>query len=493
MVVSFLLVVGIFNYTEFNSAKDWNGFPYRLFVLPVRTWQLVALPMLFGVAAVELVYVAWIKLVWIHGETSLPGWFGVVLGAYMVLYQTALWSLAGFRIIRVLVLSLGGLSSVAVACLPFFSKNSASPWFSETRLVVIMVGMTLLAFVAAWMVVGRQRCGGGRRQNWIKGLIERIGDAMPRRTNDFASPAAAQFWFEWRRWGLLLPGCVAFALACMASISWVNRTDPRFTNYLLGRILGMPLVLAFVLGKGVVKPDFWSTNLALPGFLAIRPLREGEFVACKMKVAAVSALITCSLVAGFIALWLPLWADTTQLRLPMVFSRVLHPHSWQIFVVLYFAVFVVVTWRCLVSDLWAGLSGSRSYYIGCLCLGVMLPALLLLACGIWSDTIASQIHNHPNVVAIAAGSAIGWTLALLVILKLWCAVFYWSKSTPRRTLQYLLIWVGATLCFIALAVLSTPWADTFRLEHLFVLAALLLMPLARLGLAPWALGKNRHR
>src|SRR5215204_2580869 len=60
MTLSFLLLMGIFNYTEFNSTKEWNGFPYRLFTLPVRTWQLVALPMFLCVTSVELVYLAWI-------------------------------------------------------------------------------------------------------------------------------------------------------------------------------------------------------------------------------------------------------------------------------------------------------------------------------------------------------------------------------------------------------------------------------------------------
>src|SRR5690348_13529810 len=52
MVVSFLLLMGIVNYTEYNSTKEWNGFPFRLFVLPLRMWQLVAMPMVLGVASV---------------------------------------------------------------------------------------------------------------------------------------------------------------------------------------------------------------------------------------------------------------------------------------------------------------------------------------------------------------------------------------------------------------------------------------------------------
>src|SRR5690349_2325639 len=45
MVCSFFLVFGIFHYAEFNPRKNWHGFPYRLFALPVPTWILVALPM----------------------------------------------------------------------------------------------------------------------------------------------------------------------------------------------------------------------------------------------------------------------------------------------------------------------------------------------------------------------------------------------------------------------------------------------------------------
>src|SRR5580692_5737040 len=73
MVLSFLLVMGIFNYTEYNATREWHGFPYRLFVLPIRTWRLVTLPMLLGVVSVELLYAAWIKLVWAHDDVSLPG------------------------------------------------------------------------------------------------------------------------------------------------------------------------------------------------------------------------------------------------------------------------------------------------------------------------------------------------------------------------------------------------------------------------------------
>ncbi len=188
MVLSFLLMMGIFNYTEFNSSREWNGFPYRLFVLPVRTWQLVIMPMFLGLVSVELLYLAWMKLVWTH-ENIPAAWFAVVLGAYMIFYQTILWSLAGLRIMRLLVLSLGGVSLIAVACLPMFDKIFPSPWFSEKRLIPALIAMTAFAVVVSLTAVARQRCGGGRRQSWFIALLDFISDALPRRTKNFASPA----------------------------------------------------------------------------------------------------------------------------------------------------------------------------------------------------------------------------------------------------------------------------------------------------------------
>src|SRR5581483_1054554 len=399
MTVSLLLVFGLFNYTEFNSTREWNGFPYRLFSLPLRTWQLVALPMLLGIATVEVVYVAWIKLVLTHNPVLKPEWFAVLLGAYMIFYHTALWSLAGFRIARIIVLSLGGVSSILVAWLPFSDSQGAYPWLSEKYLAAGMAVLAFISFLIAWTVVGRQRRGGGHRRNWIHCLLEQAGDLLPRRNRQFASPAAAQFWFEWRRAGLLLPACVGFALlAIFGPFSWAFRTDPRSTIDTLVKIVAMPIVLAFAIGKGFIKPEFWSTNLSLPQFLGVRPLSAEEFVVSKMKVAALSVTIAWLLVLGFIALWLPLWADKTQLQQFLREFRRFYPHSWLAITILYFAGFAVITWRCLVSGLWVGLSGNRSYYIASACLQVLVPTLLSLAAGLFSDTIDSEIQQHPDVV-----------------------------------------------------------------------------------------------
>ena len=76
---------------------------------------------------------------------------------------------------------------MAVACLPLFYKIIPSPWLSTNRLIPFVIALALLSFLFAWSTVARQRCGGGRRQSWLKTLIDQLSDVLPRRTTDFVS------------------------------------------------------------------------------------------------------------------------------------------------------------------------------------------------------------------------------------------------------------------------------------------------------------------
>ncbi len=96
--------------------------------------------------------------------------------------------------------------------------------------------------------------------------------------------------------------------------------------------------------------------------------------------------------------------------------------------------------------------------------------------------------------------ALLWVAALAVAAKFWIAAFSWRKVAPQRVRQYLIVWLGSTLCLITLAVLL--WAgllryflpsDIYRVRSLLILAALLVMPFGRLGLATSSLARNRHR
>jgi len=507
---SIFLVFGIFNYTEFNPQKQWTGFPYHLFTLPVRTSRLVALPMIAGVCAAELTYFAWVKLVFVHEELVRPEWFAILIGGYLVFFQTVLWTLAGAKILRIVILSLVGTSLVGIAFVPFLPKLPSDWWLSEGVWISVLVLLAVLAYLIAWNAVSRQRTGGGVRQNWLKKQAELILDFLPRRRSEFRSAASAQLWFEWRRSGFLLPGAVgAMLVLVVGPLSWHLRNETSIVLWILPQILAMPVVLAAAMSKGVSKPDFWSSTLALPSFIAARPIATGELVVVKLKAAALSAALTWSLVFAFLFLWLNFWAKVDQLSMLrigywMVYGHSVYPQYAMAALIL--ATCMVLTWKFLVNGLCVGLSGNRNLFIGSAA-GYCLLGILGIIGLTWlldHDRIfMAWVRRAPDQLLGAFELAI----AVAVIGKLWLAVFSWRWISRRRTWRYLVLWLVATLVLITLAKLL--WAhgcltlslmslldmlplDPYRLEYFLILIALLTIPLARLGLAPSALRRNRH-
>ncbi|MDB6124930.1 MAG: hypothetical protein JWQ71_3923 [Pedosphaera sp.] len=487
MIWTMILVFGVFHYAEFNPRKNWHGFPYRNFVLPVPTWMLVAVPMFLGLISVELVYVAWAKLVFSPLGRSIGFWPAAALGSGIICYQALVWSLAGFRIARMVVLVLAGIIFLQLTLMPFaaelFNMEQARV---VTALTVAFPGLAIVAFLGGWFSVEKQRRGGGRGRGWLKARIGQFIDAMPRRRKGFGSSAEAQFWFEWRRAGLLLPICVgAVLLMIFGPVSWFTRSDADATLWTLGWALGLPILLAVNIGKGFVKPDFWSGDIALAPFVAVRPLASGEWVVTKMKVAALGVVIAWLLVLAFLSLWLPLWANCTQLKELWDTFIVLHnPLSAGVILILLVMLAMVLTWRGMVGGLWLGLSGNKKLYVGAAGTHAVVLIVVILGITFWLKHF--QWRELERYV-----SWLGWGLTIAVMCKLWLAVFSWNKISAGRVGRYALIWAVGTGGLVALVMLVCP--NVFWLKHLLILAALLPVPLARLGLAPLALAKNRHR
>jgi hypothetical protein len=98
--------------------------------------------------------------------------------------------------------------------------------------------------------------------------------------------------------------------------------------------------------------------------------------------------------------------------------------------------------------------------------------------------------------------------ALAVFAKFFLAAWTWRDISPGRVRKYLFLWLCATVCLMALIFLLwadglfslvligffgfLPW-DTHRLLALLVLLTLLVIPLARIGMAPSSFAKSRHR
>jgi hypothetical protein len=487
MIISLALVFGIFHNAEFNPRKNWHGFPYRQFTLPVSTWILVGCPMLLGVTTLELVYFAWAYLVFAPMGRTISLWPAWVMAAGLPSYQAIVWGLAGFRVTRLVVLALAGAVFMDIGALPAYSWVLTVPVSKVVTLSsLLLVVLGLSAIIGGWYSVENQRRGGGRGRGEFKARINQVIDALPRRRADFSSPAGAQFWFEWRRSGLPLPASVCAALVLIfLPVSWFTRMDSEAAPFILAWALALPIILASVIGHGFSKPEFWSGDLALAPFLAVRPLAACEIVIVKMKVALLSAVLTWLPVLAFLALWLSKWANTTELRDLRQAGLVLRaPAALYAILLLGLAFFMLLTWRALVVGLCEGLSGNVRRYSAAIILRVAATIF-----GIWSVFYVKDHFDWGHAAQYTAW--LQWALALAVAGKLWLAVYSWRTTNPKRTANYALIWTACTGAVVALALLVCP--NVFWLKPLVLMAALLPFPLVRIGFAPGALEQNRHR
>jgi len=489
-----LLALAICSYTEFNPQKGSNGFPHRLFVLPITSFQLVAVPMIVSVAGIEVISLAWVKFI-LPPDARDP-WIALLLGVYVVLFQTILWTLPGLRSMRMLVLGLTGVTLIMLPIFPFVQS------LSNTRFIAVLVALAIVAFLTAWICVARQRSGAVSNLHFVKSVLPLVSDRLLRRHRAFRSANAAQFWFEWRRSGLLLPLLVGSLLAIVTGpLSWYTLHVAADSLRILIAILLMPMLLALAIGKAFSRPDFWSSDLSIPGFIAVRPLSTFDMVATKLKVAALSTVISWLLVLAFLSLWFAFWANLDSVAMIRGLLWQIHRHSvypQYAIAALGILTTIFLTWRFLVSGLWLGLSGNNRLFALSAIPYVLVPLFGLPA------TLVVSIRFHESLfqwlqVNLVTYSIFVWIATIALVAKVWIAAFSWRKVRAQCVRAYLLVWAGGTVVVIALAILLRDMflvllpSDTYRLRNLLVLIAVQVIPLARICLAPTFLARNRHR
>ena len=502
MWISLFALGVMFCYTETDPKQGHARFPSRLFALPVRTTVLVSCPMIYGVIAVVAVAFAWEKLVlgslprldWMP-QRFLPMLFPA---AAMVLMQATVWSLPAFPGNRLLVLAvlLFGLLWLAIepnahAGVGDWSMERAASF--QNRSSVALAGASLLAYLTAIIAVERDRRGGSIVWAALWRRASRLIELLPRRTKLFRSLTAAQLWLEWRRSGFLLPLYVgAFMALILGPVGWIVRVEsppsstaidaePTVTMFYL--ILALPVVLAFIIGKRLAEIE-----LNPSAFHLLRPVTCGELVVRKLQMAAFSAVISWAMILVITPLWLALWCDTSLLA--QGWRTLLASHSTTALCALLSSgllTVVALTWRWLVTSLYLGLWGRPKIFIASAACSFIGGWLLLIVLAINFD--------HPK--QLKQWQEVARYLAVLVALK-WLVGAWAFRAAHRRGLltaraifAYIAIWLGVTLGVAAFAWLAL--SHTIVPKPAIVLGAMLVFPLARIGLAPLALAAHRHR
>ncbi len=502
--LALVATLGFFHFTEGQRMGGFGSFPHRLFTLPVSTAWLVAWPMLFGAIAVVTVYLAASRLIFAPLGQSLPTlWPCLYLVSACTVFQTILWCLASRRFLKLFCLSLAaaGLLLGWMFFIPSVIEGTLADWGFQGSPAAFLhrvgIGLALsgpAAYAVSVRQICRQRHGGETRRTMALG--EWLIDRLPVRRRPFRSLTQAFFWHEWRQTGFILPACTAVVLAltfvpgCLAGPLSAGATTGILTWALVA-----PVGLAVIIGRGFGKPDFWSPDLAPSPFHAVRPLRSGDWVLVKIRVALVSVLITWAGVWLGLFVWASHAADFAGLDELWRLFKLHYPASVRPFLaVLSIYALGVVTLRFLMSGLPTGLSGRKSWVYGAntlVALGLASVPVLLVWQGDRADP-PLPLHVLWPLIAVSPVA-----LALLVVLKVVLGMWAWHRVWSRgllpahAVLLSLAAWTLATLPLIAWTSLAVPHTDWLR--HVFLLAAMLVVPLAGPPAAMIALDRNRSR
>jgi hypothetical protein len=477
--------VGVFAYgLDGRLEATESGFPARLFLLPVRTSVLVGWPMAQGVAAAVALWLVWQWLVLRPSGVETPGWWTAMVAAAVAASQALAWVPFGVPYLR-LAAMIAVLTALvrAPAVLALLGDRFTGPDAEARVLVPFALGVIPVAFLMAWAGVRVARRGdapdllGPRR-------AARPGTVPLRERPPFASAMRAQMWYEWRVRGRPYVTTVACGVLSLAALGAAFEHKSGRAGWavmmLLGPILAAPM-WSFYGGTA-------SGAGRLTAFAATRPLGNVDLVGAKVRLAGVATLAAWAVTFGVTAVWLA-FADSYA-HLGRVWGRAAEMFGTPRAVVggvLVAVGSVLMTWRILVSGLWAGLTGRGWVAATQAAVGVLLGLQFLYEWVMW-DVDAQRRERILALLPWAAGVAVGakflvagWAMRTLVRR---------GEVRPGTAGRLVAGWCLAAAGLFGLLSWLVPAgvAPAYGLA----LGVTLALPLARLAVSPVALGWNRH-
>lgn len=481
---TFMYFIAVFSFgLNGDLAARQSIYPARLFTLPVSSAKLALWPMAYGAAAMAMLWIiARIIARWPMGLDLPIVWPGLMLAVVLAWTQVFMWMPYGFRGLRV---ALAVTVLIALDALVILAIHYE---VSELALAAFFVPQLPLAYWCACRVVAQARRG--EVPDWSPSPRARAIEAV-RSLSPFRSAAAAQLWFEWRRNGRSLPVLVALVLPFeLGTLFITGFGSTAYVFKVLAAALLTPILMAGFTAATVSKANpFARDAYGVTPFTATKPITTTALIGAKLEMAMWSTLAAWVIVLAFTAIgfsWsgaatvLVEWAQwfATHVRLP----RAIVAAS------LVLGGLMLGTWMMLVQSLFVGLTGREwliktSGFAGLVFFMMIGPIIESLA----DSTIALRWlwDNWPLLPAV------------LAIVKTFAAIAIAIRLSRRGLVSDRVLVAGAagwTAAVFVLFGVFVWWADTALLgRHLFLLIAILAVPLVRISAAPLALDWNRHR
>lgn len=484
LVTTFTYSLAVFTFgLDGDLAARQSMYPARLFTLPVTTTALSVLPMIYGTAAMMILWLATRTLALWPSGLPVPWIWPAFLAASLLAWTQALtwmpYPIPGLRIF-VTVLLLGTIDTTAILALHFKAHESV--------MLGILAPQIPLAYLVARFALARARCGDA--PHWRPAFASQAQIApRPRHRERFSSPASAHAWFEWRRHGRSLPAWVAILLPFELVLLWVaGESTGLVVTILIAVLLTPPFMATFAATAASRSSANTGDSYGVTPFIATRPLTNAELIAAKLRMAIRSVSVTWLLVllAMMIALTLSGTSGLLLERLRRLSEIVGAPRA-VVAVLLLVGGCIAATWTQLVQGLYVGLTGRASLING--------SVVLVLGFFFLFGPFAEWIVDSRRLGEV--WSALPLIFTLLVTVKMIAAVWVVVRLYRGRLLSDRALVLGAGFWCVAVfalyAVLVWLLGTPHIPHYLMMLLAILAIPLARLSAAPLALAWNRHR
>jgi hypothetical protein len=480
---AYLYLMSISVHADSTLGGKPTGFPPRLFTLPLRTSVLVAWPMLYGTASAVLLWLglSWLVLVPCGRLQTVEWWPALLLAACLACFQAVCWTLVRSPLLRLVVAILGLPSVVMCGALVWAVYDLPVTGLQVTLGLYAIIGS---AYVVAVAGVARDRRGDRWSWAWLGRFLLRAVPLWPSRARSFASPQAAQRWLEVRRHAWLLP---VFMGSFLAMLFWATALplSPVDVARIVAAVVGVPAVLAFFVGFGIGKTNFWARDLELSSFLATRPLTSTALAHAKLYAAGLSALATWGLVLLSAPLWTLLSGNVEVVR-ELCDSWFHHQPAWKLSLLAPVALagLVGLTWLQLVAGMCLSLTG-RAGVVNAVVLLYGAVGTILAGLAFWNGT-HDDFLDTLLVILWWLGGGLG-------LLKLSAAAWTWSWPSfwRERTVLRLILWLAIAVCLLVPLYALVPEGPVPT--NLVALFIVLTLPLTRLTALPAAVAWNRHR
>ncbi len=493
------VIAGVCHGLEGKLEVAGSMLPARLFVLPVSARALVGWSMLGGAVPLGLLWpLCVLLLMWPRGAPVPLLWPGLLMFNVAAWLQTLCWVPFGLPYVRVGVVGLG-VPGLIFGTL-FLGVEVRVP---EPILVLLLSALGLAAFGLAVAGVKWARHGVGFGEGSSAATTRASLQAVAR---PFASPVQALVWREWRlyRWGfgwvygivfvfgLLFLHGVGLALEDKHKVEAIQMTaavqavGPGWLT--LAQLLWAPFLFAatFCAELGKISPGARE----LTSFTLVRPVSTPTLVKVKLLNCAWVVLLgwTVFLVMASI------WALKSGHWVEMV-NRLLEWQGswWAAGLVLAggAATLLTITWGQLAAGLWIGLTGRR--WIEWLAVAVAMTSLI--GGGIAFILIGTKAPDR--FLDILLKSILPALLIGAIVLKSVLALVVYRENLRRGFLSSggVLLALGTWVTAAAGLFAGLAWLIPAEMLSRGYLAAgvVLVLPIARIGLAPLALAWNRHR